>query len=292
MFNFKKLLFNVLTLFIILNLIFPIQSFSYHNNQNGYFCFNFKELDEVFEENKLESTKDIIDEINRCDDNIKNLNNDFNILENGNLAKCGFTGFAGSICGYFVSKFSNFKKYPKQKQQKINPKRNIVWFPISIGALIGGLMYYAYAFFTTQVDADSKEDKLLQEKSKREQLIKKFKDVKESNKRKKCILNELLTYLDHKRFVDFIAPQEGISERGTEFCAQLSKSDPKQCSLYLKNNERIIYTEDEKKSFPKYFKELAKEIRSHLENHAKGELNKLGIKTSKEDGSDCNQLDD
>jgi len=181
---FKKLLSIILSLFIILNLFLPIESLGISNNS----CFNSSRFDDgMFEKNGLTSEVDIINEINKCENKIKELTNDLGIFKYGNVVKIAIPLGLGAISGFISKLFKSLSlrkasKPQKQSQGQNNNFENVkekkqTWNSVCLDFSTVSLVLLPYIYYYIfQKNIPSKEAKLLREKIYHDKLLKKYKN--------------------------------------------------------------------------------------------------------------------
>lgn len=309
--NLKKILAVILSISCMFSFIFPLQVFaedycdSNRNSKGGYidescadfelekvrnnqvdyasvenlgffgdeerYCFNFRALDDVYEEKKLVSVADLRKERNALSKvyypSFFNLNK---------ILAIGLTSLVGSLMGYFFQNIrscgteskgsilsnqgngqlnsgsaSDYDKTPTPTPTTRKPGHSI--FLACIGALILPLAssICLYANYDAQKNTFERD-----RKTKLRELNNKIVEINRLNKHKSTMLNLLLKSLENSRIMSNV----------DMFCFY-DRLDDTHCTPfdYDAKYAGINYTKAELESFPKKFKEIAAKIRKKLE---------------------------
>ncbi len=250
-----------------------------------YYCFNFRALDDVFEERKLEPTDNLWKEHDALS---KFCYPPFLNLSTG--LKIGLTSLLGAIGGYFFPKSiknikpqssgpNSAKNSPKTSPQtspspslndltlkEYKPRRSI--FPVCIGALISGLASLIGLYVNYDVNKNNADT---ERKNKQRKLLDKIGAIDNLNERNVNMLKLLLDSLENS----------AIMANSDMFCFYDTLNSPGTPFDWDAKFVGINYTKAELASFPEKFKEIASKIRKNLKEN--GKLNRDNEIVSKPD---------
>ncbi len=244
------------------------------NGNEERLCFNFRALDEVFEDKKIISVSDLKKKYNElkevCEAPFFNKKTGFII---------GLNGLIGTIVGYLL-KVLNKKAQPVSQPTNIkngvfwNCKNSLATCLLSLFSVCKyGLILSSLPFIGLFIKDKKNKDKICQQK---EDILHELVKIIDQNERNANMLNLLLAALEEPKV---------WSTTDTFYFYDMGDDSFHWDTKYAE----IEYTPEELQAFPEKFREIASKIRKNLEENGKlSSINKNTNKTCQ----NCEQIAD